>query len=216
MSFMAVTYVPAFMEDYRQLRLDRQNGLYGAGSFLVSNFVVGMPYLFLFSAAFSVLFYWLGDCRHSAGAFFTWISWLYLNLLAAEGVVILSVAIIPNFVGALVVTSLLNVIAFATAGTLVPPAQLNVFYKYGFYYWNSQSYVFRGMLATQLDGVTFSCGVGCQCRYPSLPGQCHISGERILEQYGVKMSDQGRNVAIMLAIILGYRLAAWVLLRMRD
>ncbi|EAQ87375.1 hypothetical protein CHGG_03994 [Chaetomium globosum CBS 148.51] len=189
MSFMAVTYVPAFIEDYRQFRLDRRNGLYGPGSFLVSNFVVGIPYLFLFSAAFSVLFYWLGGCRQSASAFFTWVLWLYLNLLAAEGIVILSVAIIPNFVGALVITALLNVIAFATAGTLVPPAQLNAFYKYAFYYWNSQGYVFQD--------------------------QCHIAGETVLDQYGVSTADQGRNVGIVVAIILGYRLAAWVLLKMR-
>jgi ABC-type multidrug transport system ATPase subunit len=216
MSFMAVTYVPAFIEDYRQFRLDRRNGLYSASSFLFSNFIVGVPYLFLFSAAFSVLFYWLGGCRQSASAFFTWVSWLYLNLLAAEGVVIVSVAIIPNFVGALVVTSLLNVIAFATAGTLVPPAQLNAFYKYAFYYWNSQGYVFQGMMTTQFDGAIYSCGAGCQCRYESLPDQCHISGETVLHQYGVNTADQGRNVGIVVAIILGYRLVAWVLLRMRN
>ncbi|KAH6619468.1 P-loop containing nucleoside triphosphate hydrolase protein [Chaetomium sp. MPI-SDFR-AT-0129] len=215
MSFMAVTYVPAFMEDYRQFRLDRRNGLYGPGSFLLSNFVVGIPYLFLFSAVFSVLFYWLAGCRPSAGASFTWIAWLYLNLLAAEGIVILSVAIIPNFVGALVVTALLNVLAFATAGTLVPPAKLNAFYKYGFHYWNSQGYVFQGMMVTQFDGATYSCGVGCQCRYPSLPGQCHIDGGAVLDLYGVSTGDQGRNVGIVVAIILGYRLAAWALLKMR-
>lgn len=216
MSFMAVTYVPAFIEDYRQFRLDRRNGQYGAASFLLSNFAVGMPYLFLFSAAFSILFYWLGGCRQSAGAFFTWVSWLYLNLLAAEGMVILSVAIIPNFVGALVVTALLNVVAFATAGTLVPPAQLNVFYKYGFYYWNSQGYVFQGILVSQLDGETYSCGAGCHCRYASLPGQCHISGKTVLDQYGINAEDQRRNVGIVVAIVLGYRLAAWVLLKMRH
>jgi ABC-type multidrug transport system ATPase subunit len=216
MSFMAVTYVPAFIEDYRQFRLDRRNGLYNAGSFLLSNLIVGTPYMFLFSLAFSVLFYWLGNCRHSAGAFFAWTMWLYLNLLAAEGVVILSVVISPNFVGALVVTSLLNVVSFATAGTLVPPAQLNVFYKYGFYYWNYQAYVFQGMIATQLDGETYSCGAGCHCRYASLPDQCHIAGGTILDQYGVKTADQGRNVGIVVAIILGYRLAAWVVLKMRH
>ncbi|KAH6632573.1 P-loop containing nucleoside triphosphate hydrolase protein [Chaetomium tenue] len=215
MSFMAVTYVPAFIEDYRQFRLDHRNGLYGPGSFLLSNFIVGIPYLFLFSAAFSVLFYWLGGCRQSAGTFFTWVSWLYLDLLAAEGIVILSVSIIPNFVGALVVTALLNVIAFATAGTLVPPAQLNAFYKYAFYYWNSQGYVFQGMMVTQFAGETYSCGTGCQCRYASLPDQCHIAGETVLDQYGVSTADQGRNVGIVLSIILGYRLAAWALLKMR-
>jgi ABC-type multidrug transport system ATPase subunit len=215
MSFMAVTYVPAFLEDYRQFRLDRRNGLYDAGSFLLSNLIVGMPYVFLFSLAFSLMFYFLGNCRHSASAFFTWTAWLYLNLLAAEGVVIVSVVLVPNFVGALVAGCLLNVVAFGTAGVLVPPAHLNAFYKYVFYYWNYQGYVFQGMMVTQFDGETYGCGAGCYCRYPSLPDQCHIAGDTVLDQFGVKTADQGRNVGIVVAIILGYRLAAWILLKMR-
>ncbi|KAL2162749.1 hypothetical protein VTH06DRAFT_6585 [Thermothelomyces fergusii] len=216
MSFMAVTYVPAFVEDYRQFRLDRRNGLYGAGSLLLSNLAVGTPFLFLFAAAFSLLFYWLGNCRPDAGAFFTWTAWLFLDLLAAEGVVILCVAAVPSFVGALVVAAFLNVMAFSTAGTLVPKAQLNAFYRYGFYYWNYQSYVFQGMMMTQMDGVTYGCGEGCHCRYPPLPGQCRIAGETVLDLYGIKAADQGRNAIIALAIVLGYRLAAWIVLKMRN
>jgi hypothetical protein len=216
MSFMAVTYVPAFLEDYRHFRLDRRNGMYGAGSFLLSNWIVGMPYVFLFSLAFSLLFYFLGNCRQSADAFFTWTVWLYLNLLAAEGVVIFCVAVFPNFVGALVLIALWNVLAFGTSGTLVPPAYLNVFYKYGFYYWNYQGYVFQGMMVTQFAGEKYACGAGCYCRYPPLPDQCHIGGESVLDQFGVKTGDQGRNAVIVVGIILGYRLAAWILLKMRH
>ncbi len=216
MSFMAVTYVPAFIEDYRLFRLERRNGLCDAGSFLLSNLIVGTPFMFVFSVGFSVLFYWLGNCRHDAGAFFAWTGWLFLDLMAAEGVVILCVAVFPSLVGALVLASLLNVLSFATAGTLVPPAQLNAFYKYGLYYWNYQSYVFQGMMVSQFDGETYSCGVGCVCRYPSLPDQCHIAGGTVLDQYGVRTEDQGRNFGIALGIILGYRLAAWVLLKIRH
>ncbi|KAK4041868.1 P-loop containing nucleoside triphosphate hydrolase protein [Parachaetomium inaequale] len=190
MAFLAITYVPAFLEDYRQFRLDRRNGLYDAGSFLLSNLIVGLPYVFLFSWPFSLMFYFLGNLRHSASAFFTWTAWLYLKVLAAEGVVILSVVMVPNFVGAMVVACLWNVVAFATAGVLVPPAHLNAFYKYVFYYWNYQGYVFQD--------------------------QCHIAGETVLDQFGVKTADQGRNVRIVVAIILGYRLAAWILLKMRH
>ncbi|KAL2196337.1 P-loop containing nucleoside triphosphate hydrolase protein [Corynascus similis CBS 632.67] len=191
MSFMAVTYVPAFVEDYRQFQLDRRNGLCGPAPFLLSNLIVGTPFLFFFSAAFSVLFYWLADCRRSAAAFFSWTAWLYLNLLAAEGVVIVCVALVPGFVSALVGTSLLNVLAFSTAGTLVPRDRLNVFYRYGFYHWNYQTYVFQGMM-------------------------CQIAGETVLDLYGVRSADQGRNVGIAVAIVLGYRLVAWLLLKMRH
>lgn len=45
MSFMAVAYVPAFLEDRDMYVKDRANGLYGSAVFLVSNFIIGLPYL---------------------------------------------------------------------------------------------------------------------------------------------------------------------------
>ncbi len=45
MSFMAVAYVPAFLEDRAIFVKERANGLYGPTAFLVSNFLIGLPYL---------------------------------------------------------------------------------------------------------------------------------------------------------------------------
>ena len=45
MSFMAVAYVPAFLEDRATFVKERANGLYGPTAFLVSNFLIGLPYL---------------------------------------------------------------------------------------------------------------------------------------------------------------------------
>lgn len=45
MSFMAVAYVPAFLEDRAIFVKERANGLYGPTAFLLSNFIIGLPYL---------------------------------------------------------------------------------------------------------------------------------------------------------------------------
>ncbi|KAI4160043.1 MAG: hypothetical protein LQ342_006079 [Letrouitia transgressa] len=45
MSFMAVAYVPAFLEDRATFIKERANGLYGATAFMLSNFLIGLPYL---------------------------------------------------------------------------------------------------------------------------------------------------------------------------
>ena len=45
MSFMAVAYVPAYLEDRATFIKERANGLYGPASFLVANFLIGIPYL---------------------------------------------------------------------------------------------------------------------------------------------------------------------------
>ncbi len=46
MSFMAVAYVPAFLEDRSTFVKERANGMYGATAFVISNFIIGLPYLF--------------------------------------------------------------------------------------------------------------------------------------------------------------------------
>jgi hypothetical protein len=45
MSFMAVAYVPAYLEDRAVFVKDRANGLYGPFAFMLSNIIVGLPYL---------------------------------------------------------------------------------------------------------------------------------------------------------------------------
>lgn len=89
MSFMAVAYIPAYLEDRSTSIKERADGMYGPISFLVANFVIGLPYLFIICILFSVIAYWLTGFRASGEAFFTWIMWLYLALLAAESLVVL-------------------------------------------------------------------------------------------------------------------------------
>lgn len=45
MSFMAVAYVPAFLEDRATFIKERANGLYGAMPFMLANFLIGLPFL---------------------------------------------------------------------------------------------------------------------------------------------------------------------------
>lgn len=45
MSFMAVAYVPAFLEDRVTFVKERANGLYGATPFILANFIIGLPFL---------------------------------------------------------------------------------------------------------------------------------------------------------------------------
>lgn len=45
MSFMAVAYCPAYLEDYMQFIKEKRNGLYDATAMNISNFLIGIPYL---------------------------------------------------------------------------------------------------------------------------------------------------------------------------
>ncbi|KAL8858115.1 MAG: hypothetical protein Q9178_005292 [Gyalolechia marmorata] len=134
LSFMAVAYVPAFLEDRATFVKERANGLYGATAFMISNFLIGVPYLFLISLIFSIIAYWLSNFRPSASAFFTWVMWLFLDLLAGESLVVLISSLFPNFVIALALTAFANGLWMSVGGFLVSPEVLNVFWRYVFHY----------------------------------------------------------------------------------
>lgn len=134
MSFMAVAYVPAFLEDRATFVKERANGLYGATAFMISNFIIGLPYLFLISLIFSLITYFLNNFRPTASAFFTWVMWLFLDLLAGESLVVLISSIFPNFVIALALTAFANGLWMSVGGFLVSPSILNPFWKYVFHY----------------------------------------------------------------------------------
>ena len=219
MSFMAVAYIPAYLEDRALFIKERANGLYGPTAFIIANFVTGVPYLFIITVLFSVVAYWLTNFRPTAQAFFTWIMWLFLDLLAAESLVVLISSLVPIFVVALAATAFANGLWMCTGGFLVPPQQLNPFWRYVFHYIDYQSYVFQGMMVNEFGSRNYNCAMvngQCSCLYNSdLADQCMIEGSAILHNYGYKTGETGKWVGIMIAIILVYRLLGWLILYIR-
>ncbi|KAJ5669973.1 Arginine--tRNA ligase cytoplasmic [Penicillium maclennaniae] len=181
MSFMAVAYVPAFLEDRANFAKERANGLYGPTPFMISNFLIGLPFLFLISILFSIVSYWLSNFRPAGDAFFTWVMWIFLDLVAAESLVVLVTAIFPNFVISLALVAFANGLWMSVGGFLVTPTILNPFWKYVFHYIDYQAYVFQGMMVNEFSQRIYSCGAGCQCMYTSdLADQCQIRGTAVL------------------------------------
>jgi hypothetical protein len=217
MSFMAVAYIPAYLEDLAMFRKERANGLYGPTSFMVANFVVGVPYLFLIALVFSVIAYWLGNFNPEASRFWTWVMWLFLDLLAAESLVVLLSSLIPIFVVALAATAFANGLWMCVNGFMVQPQTLNVFWRYVFHYIDYQAYVFRGMMVNEFGNREYDCGEGCACMYKSvLEDQCKIDGKAVLAQYNYGTENVGKYVGYMLIIVLVYRVFGWAVLWMRK
>jgi ABC-type multidrug transport system ATPase subunit len=217
MSFMAVVYVPAFVEDRAVYAKDRANGLYGSAAFMLSNFLVGLPYLFLITLVSASFTYWMVNFRPDGTAFMVWVLWNYLNLVAAESLVVLMTALFPNFVGALALTAMANGMWMACNGFMVPITSLNPFYHYVFYFINYQAYVFRGLAENEFGFRNYDCGEGCFCMYDTpLKDQCQIAGTGVLENIGFDVDSLGMRVGIALSIVAGLRLLGWAALHWRK
>lgn len=126
MSFMAVAYVLSFLEDRATCAKERANGLCGPLAFTVANFLIGLPHLFLIALLFSVVEYWLANFRPNASAFWIWVMWLFLALVAAESLIVLVSSIFPVFVVALAVAAFANGLWMCIDGFLVPMTTLRI------------------------------------------------------------------------------------------
>ncbi|KAJ5486714.1 hypothetical protein N7530_001014 [Penicillium desertorum] len=216
MSFMAVAYVPAFLEDRATFTKERANGLYGVTPFMVSNFLIGLPYLFLISLLFSIVSYWLSNFQPTAEAFFTWVMWIFLDLVAAESLVVLMTSIFPNFVISLALVAFANGLWMSVGGFMVTQKILNPFWKYVFHYIDYQAYVFQGMMVNEFSQRNYSCGADCRCMWATdLEDQCLIRGTGVLESYGYATARTAKWVGILLGIIAGYRVLGWIALYLR-
>lgn len=221
MSFMAVAYVPAFLEDRATFAKERANGLCGPLAFTISNFLIGLPYLFLIALLFSVVEYWLSNFRPKANAFWIWVLWLFLDLVAAESLIVLVSSVFPVFVVALAVAAFANGLWMCVDGFFVPVSTLNVFWKYLFHYIDYQAYVFQGMLVNEFENRTFDCAgsaqSGYQCLYQSdLASVGKIRGTAILEAFNYHTGLEGQWIGIMIGIIAGYRTLGWLVLVLKK
>ncbi|KJZ70824.1 hypothetical protein HIM_09783 [Hirsutella minnesotensis 3608] len=214
MSVMAVSYVPAFLEDRFLFTKEHYNGLYGAAELVASNFLVGLPYLLSMSLIFSVVLYWLGNFHATAGAFFTWVMWLFLDLVAAESTVVLVASSVPNFVASLAIVAFINGLWMSIGNFMTPNFTLNAFYRYTFYYCNYLNYIFQGMMINEFRGRAYSCGPDCQCMYKTpLADRCEVDGQAVIDEYGFETFSTSKLVGFILAITAAFRIVAWIVLK---
>ncbi|KAG2733514.1 hypothetical protein G9P44_003039 [Scheffersomyces stipitis] len=217
MSFMSVAYIPSFIEDYHSYKKERLNGLYGPFAFTVSNFIIGLPFLFLIASVFSIITFFMCNFNKSATGFFYYLMWLFLDLVAAESMTIFIASIFPNFVISLALTAFANGLWMSVGGFLVPSNILNKFWYYTFYWIDYQRYVFQGMMFNEFSNRNFNCDSQCHCMFDSpLADQCMVQGTAVLDNLGYSNYSKGLWVGVLIAIIFVYRLGSYLVLRFRK
>jgi hypothetical protein len=165
--------------------------------------------------------YWLSNFQPTAMNFWMWVLWLFLDLLAAESLVVLITNLVPIFVVALAAVAFANGLWMSVNGFMVEPRTLNVFWRYVFHYIDYQAYVFQGMMVNEFSGRTYDCerlpSGDCHCSYVTdLQSQCKINGSGVLAAYGYNEHKTGLWVGILVGIIAAYRILGWLVLYLKK
>lgn len=125
----------------------------------------------------------------TATGFFTFVGFLFLDLLAAESLVVFISSLVPNFIVFLALVAFANGLWMVVNGFLVPETILNVFWKSWVTKINYQNWTFRAMMYNEFHAQTFTCGDQA-CSFPSID-RVNIRGEAVLEYYGYKGINLG-------------------------
>lgn len=152
---------------------------------------------------FAVVTYFLINLRPGVVPFLNYLMILYLDLVAAESLVVLISAIFPIFVVALTLTAFANGLCMSVGGFLVSPTVLNVFWKNTFYQINYQRYTFVALVRNQMIGSIYTCGDACQCMFVTgLVSDCKIDGREAAETLGYVTPNWRSNVRPHLLALL--------------
>ncbi|KAL2915623.1 hypothetical protein HK105_204808 [Polyrhizophydium stewartii] len=242
LSFMSVAGIPAFLEVRHVFLRERGNGLYSTAAYLLSDFIVSMPFIFIITISFSLIAYWLMGFQGDAGRFFVFVGYLFLALLVAEAQVIFISVAIPIFVAALAITAFLNGLWMVVQGFFVQRMNLPGFWRYSFHYIDFQKYAFEILVKNEFsENMWFQCqrvgavapggstaanataaitnaavqNPACFCIFPSTRSTdgCSFNGLDIIDYYGYGEVNYGAWAGLMIAILVAFKIGTYLILR---
>ncbi|KAI8923264.1 hypothetical protein BC831DRAFT_472068 [Entophlyctis helioformis] len=222
LSFMSVAGIPAILEERLVFIRERDNGLYTTGAYLLSNFIVSLPFIAIITVSFSLIAYWLMGFQAAAANFLLFNLILFLALLAAEAQTVFVSAAIPIFVAALAVGAFANGLWMVVLGFFVPRLQMPAFYRYTFHYIDYQKYAFDALMKNEFGkDIRFDCdripnSDSCFCNFPtSNTTVCSFDGAEVLKTYNQEDVNFYICAGALLAITLAFKLCTYLVMRPR-
>ncbi|KAJ7742944.1 P-loop containing nucleoside triphosphate hydrolase protein [Mycena maculata] len=221
LAFMSVAGIPGFLEERSVYYRETKNGLYSTLPFVLSNTLINMPFLFVCTVLFTLISYWAIGLHPGGAAFFRFLAFLYLAILAAESQMLIIASFLPIFVAALAIGAFVNGFWMSVGGYFIKARSLPRFWFYSFHYMDYQRYAFELLTNSDLRGLTFKCVTSvngsCVCAYPSsTPETCTVSGVDVLDYLDIGHISYGKWAAILITITLIYRILLYFALKVRS
>ncbi|KAK4750035.1 hypothetical protein SAY87_027484 [Trapa incisa] len=215
LTYMSVGSFPSFVEDMKVFMRERLNGHYGTGAFVVGNVVSSMPYLLLLTVAPGAAIYYLPGMHGGAGSFLYFLSLLFANMVAMEGLMMVVASVVPNFLMGIIVGSGVQGVMILGAGIFRLPKDIpKPFWKYPTYYIALHRYAYQGLCRNEFEGMSFEVpingGIG--------QGNMVVDGEQVLRHYlqieeGYSKWD---NLWILIGMALFYRLLFFAIIKFNE
>jgi len=203
MVFMAVSVIPAFIQDKAVYNRETMNGWYSPGPYVVASTLSSIPGLLLLSITSTVIIYPLVGLQSGADRFFIFLADLFLSLWCSEALMMLISVLVPFYIIGMALGAGVYGMFMLTEGFLVLKSNLPVYWIWS-YYIGFHTYSFRVFMFNEFDGLDIECDQSV-CAYKS--------GEDVLDVYDMEDVNIGADLLVLFCIGLFFRIMCYVMLK---
>ncbi|XAR60361.1 Xenobiotic-transporting ATPase [Bertholletia excelsa] len=210
MTFMSIGGFPSFIEEMKIFYSERQNGYYGVGVYILSNFLSSFPFLLVMSLSAATITYFMVKLRPGLSHFVYSTLDLVSSIAVVESFMMVVAALVPNFLMGLIAGAGFIGIMMMTAGFFrFLPDLPKLFWRYPISYINYMTWALQGEYKNDMIGLEFD---------PLEPGGPKIKGEVIINtMLGVPLSySKWWDLAVILLILILYRLVFFTILKLKE
>merc|ERR1712137_1083987 len=193
--FMSIAVLPFFIEIRATFIRESQNGAYGPGAYVISNFLMAQPGIFLV-ALISSLFVVLIPGLNNMGMY---IAILYLSLMFAESFMNVIAALIPQFIVGIAVAAGCFGLFMLFGGFVVIKSTIPHWLTWGWYI-APHTYAFRAFMYNEFAGIKHFDG-----EFPD--------GMAVLEFYNMENAVIWHDLLVLFAWAVALQIVFYLLLK---
>ncbi|CAM8969575.1 unnamed protein product [Rhodiola kirilowii] len=210
MTFMAIGGFPSFLEELKVFYMERLNGHYAVGVYILSNFISSFPFLVGMSVATILITYNMVKLQSGLSR----ISYACLDLIfsisVVESLMMIIASLVPNFLMGLVISAGVLGLMVMTAGFFRSLADMpKPFWRYPISYINFETWALQGAYKNDMTGLEFD---------PMFPGEPKLKDEYVLKNIlGIETGhSKWWDLAAIILILIICRLMFYSILKLKE
>lgn len=192
-----------FPQECPMLIKERSSGMYRLSSYYFARMAGDLPMELVLPTIFTTIAYWMGGLKPSLVTFSLSLLIVLFNVLVSQGLGLALGAIVMDVKQAATLASVIMFVFLLASGYYIQKIP-------GFIAWLKYvsfcHYFYKLLVGVQYSAAeVYECGSGVTCRVSDFPAIRYVG-----------LGDKGRDVAALAVMLVGYRLLAYVVLRMRQ
>ncbi|XP_050207319.1 ABC transporter G family member 10-like [Mercurialis annua] len=202
--------LPIFLQERSTLMRETSKGAYRVSSYVISNTLVFLPFLFVVAVLYSTPVYWLVGLRREMDGFMYFLLVVWLVVLMSNSFVACFAALVPNFImGTSLIAGIMGSF-FLFSGYFITKDDIPKYWIF-MHHLSLFKYPFECFMINE-----YGKGKGKSKCLEIMEGNCYLHGEEFLMQQGLEESKKWSNIGVMLCFILGYRFLCFLILCYRS